>query len=86
MYSVKLTKKAEKQYNSLTQYLEKVNALLLFLETNPYPAKEFDLVKLKGLEHAYRVRIGKLRVQYQVCEVEKVILVYFIGLRDENIY
>ena len=82
MYKVKLTNAAQKGYKGLTENKDRVNKLLDTLEVNPWPFHGFDLVKLKGLDNAYRVRIGKIRVKYQVREAEDVILVFYIGPRE----
>ncbi len=86
MYRVKLTRKAEKQYDHLTSYRKKINGLLEFLENTAYPAKEYDLVKLSGSRSAYRIRIGKVRIKYFVNKDEKTVIVYHIGLRSETTY
>jgi len=81
MYKVKLTSVAQKGYENLTKYKDRVNILLDTLKSNPWPYHNFDLVKLNGLDNTYRVRIGKIRIKYQIREAENVILVFYIDLR-----
>ena len=86
MYTIKLTRKAEKGYNDLflEDYRKKVNELVPVLEINPYPARMYDMIKLA--DNTYRIRLGRVRVQYTVFEEEKVILVHKIELRDDSTY
>ena len=82
MYRVELSSQAKKGYEAYTIYREKIDCVLETLETNPYPFHDFDLVKLKGLQEAYRIRIGKMRVKYKIIQKQGVILVYYIGQRE----
>lgn len=82
MYRVDLSNKAKKGYKTYRLYQKQIDDLLETLETNPYPFHNFDLAKLKGLEKAYRIRIGKMRIKYAVLENENIILVYYIGPRE----
>ncbi|MDO8554521.1 MAG: hypothetical protein Q7S22_06965 [Candidatus Micrarchaeota archaeon] len=83
---MKLTKKAQKGYESLIleDYRKKINILLLTLAGDSYPAKIYDMIKLN--ENTCRIRLGRVRVQYTVFENENVILVYKIELRDDSTY
>lgn len=82
MYRVDLSSKAKKGYEIYTIYRRQIDAVLEKLETNLFPFHDFDLVKLKGLDNTYRIRIGKIRVKYHVIENEKIVLIYYIGLRE----
>ena len=55
--------------------------VLLILKKNPIPFKELDVVKLKGYENTYRIRIGKYRIVYEIFWDKKRILIHFIGRR-----
>jgi mRNA interferase RelE/StbE len=39
---------------------------LIALRTDPAPFRRFDVAKLKGYENFYRIRIGDLRIIYEV--------------------
>ncbi|HIH23240.1 TPA: type II toxin-antitoxin system RelE/ParE family toxin [Candidatus Micrarchaeota archaeon] len=82
MYAVILSRSAQKGYDDLNEHRDRVNHLLDILSVVPRPFQEFDLIKLSGLNSAYRVRIGKLRIKYQIREAERVILVFYIGPRE----
>jgi mRNA-degrading endonuclease RelE of RelBE toxin-antitoxin system len=84
MYQVILTKKAEKAYNELDEYRDKINKVLDYFKLTPYPAKEFDLVKLG--KDAYRIRIGRVRIKYYIEKADRKIYVYDIGLRKDSTY
>ncbi|HLC69132.1 MAG TPA: type II toxin-antitoxin system RelE/ParE family toxin [Candidatus Bilamarchaeaceae archaeon] len=86
MYDVRLTRKAQKGYETLfpIDYQKKVDGLLIVLETNIRPGRLYDITQLA--ENTYRVRLGKVRVQYTIFEEEKVILIYKIGFKDDSTY
>ena len=86
MYTIRLSNKAQKGYDSLLlpNYRKDVNELMVLLETNVRPARVHDMVQLS--ENTYRIRLGRVRVQYTVFEKDKVVLVYKIGLRDDSTY
>lgn len=44
--------------------------------------RRFDVVKLRGYENVYRIRIGNLRIIYEVRWKERKILIHFIGPRE----
>ena len=47
------------------------------------PAKAFDVTKLKGYDNVYRIRIGDLRIVYQVMWIERIIVIAYIGPREK---
>ncbi len=49
------------------------------------PAKRYDVKKLKGYEDTYRVRIGRLRIVYEVNWKKKTIIIHFVGWRGREI-
>lgn len=61
---------------------------LLFevLESNPWPARDFDLAKIEGLEDCFRIRTGKYRICYHVNTNSKGITVYLIEQKSETTY
>ncbi len=86
MYTIRLTRKAQRSYDSLfpVYYRPKVNELLIVLENNVRPARIYDLVQLA--ENTYRIRLGRVRIQYNIFDDDKVVLVYKIELRDDSTY
>lgn len=62
---------------------DKIKEIIMTLKSDPIPFRRFDVVKLKGYENTYRVRVGDLRVIYEVNWDEKRILIHFIGPREK---
>jgi len=82
MFKVYVSKKALKSLEEIPQsYKQRILELLRALEKDPLP-EGYDLKKLKGFENAYRVRVGKYRVVYEVDWKERKVLVVFIGHRS----
>ncbi|MDG6954866.1 MAG: type II toxin-antitoxin system RelE/ParE family toxin [Nitrososphaerota archaeon] len=52
------------------------------LKEDPVPFKLLDVVKLKGFDNVYRVRLGGLRIVYAVMWSERRILIHYIGPRE----
>ncbi len=52
------------------------------LKKNPLPLDRFDIVKLKGYEHTYRVRLGGYRVIYEIQVKRGVIVVHSVLPRE----
>lgn len=81
MYKVRLKKAAEKYLNKLSgkMYLA-VRSKIEELKTNPLPG---DAISLKGYPHTYRIRLGHIRIIYEIHHNELVILVIDIGPRGQ---
>ena len=52
------------------------------LKKNPLPVKKYDITKLRGYEHTYRVRIGEYRVIYEVRVASGEIIVHALLPRE----
>lgn len=81
MYKVRLKKAAEKYLNKLSgkMYLG-VRSKIEELKTNPVPG---DAIPLKGHSQTYRIRLGSIRIIYEIHHYELVILVIDIGPRGQ---
>lgn len=44
----------------------KIKRTMLILKTDPIPFRKLDVCKLKGYDNTYRVRVGNLRIIYEV--------------------
>jgi mRNA interferase RelE/StbE len=64
---------------------KRIEELILTLKENPLPYLKFDLVKMKGYENIYRVRIGKIRIIYKIDFKNRIIEILDIDYR-ERIY
>ncbi len=58
-----------------------VRSVVLILKNDPVPFRKLDVVKLKGYDNIYRIRIGNFRVVYAVLWTERKILVHYVGPR-----
>jgi mRNA-degrading endonuclease RelE of RelBE toxin-antitoxin system len=47
-------------------YVRRVLMALEALSQNPAPTPEYDVKKLAGMRDAYRIRIGAIRIEYDV--------------------
>jgi mRNA-degrading endonuclease RelE of RelBE toxin-antitoxin system len=52
------------------------------LKDNPVPLRIYDVAKLKGYDSIYRIRIGSLRLVYEVCWSDKKITIHKIDERE----
>jgi len=50
---------------------ERIKEVIATLKENPVPFKIYDVAKLKGYDSMYRIRIGNLRMNYEVLWVER---------------
>ncbi len=89
---IKLDKSANKFLNKLdpenrNAVLEKISILKTSLENQQvYPPEQLDIKKLKGnLKGFSRIRVGKLRIIFQIRRDASEIAIYDINFRS-NIY
>lgn len=80
MFSVYLTKKAEKHFQKIATLDKRKILAKLDLLTYPFPT-ELDIKHLVGVDDFYRLRVGKLRVIFEVDKNKKEIWVRRIGYR-----
>ncbi|MBU1197293.1 type II toxin-antitoxin system RelE/ParE family toxin [Candidatus Micrarchaeota archaeon] len=65
---------------------KRVHELAGILQTEPVPAKRYDVTKLSGGDGYFRIRLSRYRLQYFVDWKRKKIQVLNFGLRDEHTY
>jgi mRNA interferase RelE/StbE len=81
MYKVLLKKPAEKYLNKLSGKMYRaVRSKIEELKTNPLPG---DAIPLKGYSHTYRMRLGDIRIIYEVHQEKLIILIIDIGSRGQ---
>jgi len=84
IFSIKIKKHALKYLKSLDKKRKsRLSELISTLKTDPVPFKAFDVAKLKGYDNFYRIRLGDLRIVYEVLWKEKRIVIHFIGPREK---
>ncbi|MBI5158985.1 type II toxin-antitoxin system RelE/ParE family toxin [Candidatus Micrarchaeota archaeon] len=78
---------AQKDYAELDEKTRTaVNNVCETLAKTPVPFKEYDVIKIKGREACYRIRIGKFRILYHVDEALMKIYILSIERRSETTY
>lgn len=86
MYSLIIRPKAEKHFAKLPQKLQqRILKGLKKLEDNPFQAG-LDIKKLAGTQKSYRLRVGELRVIYQLDSSIQNISVEDIDFRRTTTY
>ena len=83
-FEIRIKKKALKFISDLgSKEKVKLRDAFIKLKENPVPVKSLDIVKLSGKKNVYRIRIGRVRVLYEVLWREKIILVHRVDFRGE---
>ncbi|MDE5816306.1 MAG: hypothetical protein K2H55_02220 [Helicobacter sp.] len=72
-YQIKTSKEFDKFLDKHRDLVPKIVRSLRIIAQNPYQ-NALDIVKLKGEENKYRLRLGKYRFLYEI--IEEQILVY----------
>ena len=73
-------KKLNKFPKAMKNRIEKV---MLILKETPIPHPRYDVKKMRGYTHVYRIRIGKLRIIYQINFRKRVIKLLDIDYRGK---
>jgi mRNA interferase RelE/StbE len=84
MYQVYVTSRARKQLRIDSQHHTRIKEFLISLQSNPIPHKIYDIVKMGGRVDTYRIRIGDIRVMYEVNLHDKEINVLAIMPRSST--
>jgi len=84
MFQVKIKRKALRKLQKLDQKRRKnVREIVLILKTDPLPFRRADVNKLKGYDNIYRIRIGDLRIVYEVFWSVRTVIIHYIGPREK---
>ena len=86
-YSVFLSRKANKQYNSFDQHIQgKIRSILLKLKENPNEGFSLSGEKYVGLRYVKtKHKAVEYRAVYDINDEQKEVLIIFLGTR-ENFY
>ena len=83
MFAVNIKRKALRNLEKLhKKKKQRITTIILILKKDPIPFRKADVCKLRGYENTYRIRIGDLRIVYQVSWNERTILIHYIGSRE----
>lgn len=84
MYKVILNKKVIKFLQRRSESEKKsIKRKIDLLEQNPIKNENQDIKQLKGVENVYRLRIGKIRLVYQVLNEKLVVILFSAGMRGD---
>jgi mRNA interferase RelE/StbE len=84
MFAVKIKRKALKNLAKIDQEQKRhLKETILLLKIDPLPFKKTDICKLKGYDNTYRIRIGNIRIVYDVLWKQKTILIHYVGPREK---
>lgn len=84
MFKVESKKKTLKFLRRLSRKRkDRIKEIIAALKNDPIPFRQFDVAKLEGYDNTYRIRVGDLRLIYEVNWDEKRILIHFIGPREK---
>jgi mRNA interferase RelE/StbE len=84
MFEIKIKRKALKALAKIDRkQKQKIKSVILILKNDPIPFKKVDICKLKGYNNTYRIRIGNIRIVYEVLWNEKTILIHCAGQREK---
>ena len=88
-YKIFLSKQADKFLNNQkVDVKEKINSVLLKLSNNPFPITEYEVKKIQGLINTFRIRLGDIRIVYEILKDEReinILKIEFCGSVYKNI-
>jgi mRNA interferase RelE/StbE len=83
MFAVNTKRKALRNLEKLDKkQKQRATTVIMILKKDPIPFRKADVCKLRGIENTYRIRIGDLRIVYQVSWNERKVLIHYIGARE----
>ena len=81
MYRIRIKRPAEKYLNRISgKMYRSIRLKIEELKTDPVPG---DAKPLRGHSNTYRIRIGSIRIIYEIFRKELVIVVIDIGQRGQ---
>ncbi len=88
MYKLEVSPAADRDFARLEKRIqrhdfERLRVAISNLASDPRPQ---GVRKIKGAEHAFRVRVGSFRVVYEVFDHEKLVLILQVARRNESTY
>jgi len=84
MFKINIKRKALRKIAELDEKRKKrTKEIISTLKLDPIPLGKMDICKLKGYDNAYRIRIGNLRIVYEVLWAQKTIVIHYVGYREK---
>ena len=87
MFRVLVSSKPSKAIKGLDgKQKERIDRIVEVLGLNPWPARDFDLSKIAGMEDCFRIRDGQFRICYHVDTASREITIYRIERKGDTTY
>jgi len=84
MFNITIKRKALRKLAKLDEKRRKtIKEIVLILKLDPIPFRKADVGKLKGYDNIYRIRVGDLRIVYEVLWAPRTIVIHYIGPREK---
>lgn len=84
MFTIKIKRKALRNLTKTdSTQKQRIKSTILLLKNDPVPFKKTDVSKLKGYSNTYRIRVGNMRIVYEILWNDKTILIHYVGLRKK---
>jgi mRNA interferase RelE/StbE len=88
VYRLEVSPAADRDLEKLKQRIqrhnfERLRSAIRDLADNPRPS---GVRKIKGIETAYRIRVGDYRVVYEIYDEESLVLILKVARRTEATY
>jgi len=85
MFNIRIKRRALRKLTELDEKRRRrVKETISVLKSNPIPFRKLDTCKLRGYGNIYRIRIGDLRIVYEVLWAEGAIIIHYIGPREKS--
>ena len=82
MFQIIVSNRAKKSIKKYKKVQRSVLDLLIILQENPVPADHYDIKKIKGERDTYRVRLGEMRMIYEISWTVKKVLIHDLRPRE----
>jgi len=84
MFDVTIKRKALRKLAKLDEKRKKtIKDIVSILKLDPVPFRKTDVSKLKGYDGVYRIRVGDLRIVYEVSWARRTIVIHYVGPREK---
>ena len=84
MFNIKIKRKSLKKLTKLDEKRKGIiKEVILILKLDPIPFRKADVSKLKGFDNIYRIRVGDLRIVYEVLWDQRTVVIHYIGPREK---
>jgi len=84
MFNIKIKRKALRKLTKLDgKRKRRIKRTVLILKNDPIPFRKLDVCKLRGYDNTYRIRVGNLRIVYEVLWDKRTIIIHYIGQREK---